>query len=459
MKFPWTKALEKRVAEATAAQSQQNSELRGKLDAVERALSGMMQPIGYAPTQTRRPIYSLDTPIIFTTPNSPKRKPLSLGSTDDLRRIADTWDILRTPIEHLKREVRSTPVLVQARDTRDDSKQTAQRIHEASQFFTTAGGNGEFGKPRATFETEWLEDLLVIGCYAIFRHYKYGGTLHNQICIDASTIRPRVDVYGWPDDEVAYEQWIYGTVVGHFSKDEIFYDGINSRSNVPYYRSPIEWLMAPIVSGMAEDEWNRTFFTDGTAPGDDIFTLPAELTSDQIKVYTEIFDEMLQGNTLERRKTRYLPNGSERLSTGTRREHDFQEFEMWVLRRVWALYGVAPSACGFAGEQYKVSQEGSNEQTTQFGAGALLAKRKEFYDDTLVRLGYGDLEINDPTLRIEIELDDVQRANLMYAGGLASLNEARKVIALEPVQGGDERKEMANQADNENPDEKTKTED
>lgn len=423
MTFPWTKKPNREAELAQAAEL-------GASRAIELFAGAFVQP-----SQAPRGVFALDNPIFFATPASPKRKPLQILSVDDCRRIADAYDIIRGPIEVLKRQVRTHPVYVAAIDPDDKSERTKKRIKEAQTFFTTAGGNGKFGQPRTNFETEWIEDLLVTGVFAIYRERTNGGQLYRQTAIDSGTIRLRIDAYGFDETE-PYEQWIQGVPVRKFEAKELYYDGTNARTWNPYCISPIEWLFSPILAGIKADEWNTTWLTDGNAPGDDIFTLPEALTTDQISTYISIFDEVLSGNTRERRKVRFLPGGSERLSPGTRREMEFQEFEMWLLRRCYSIFGVSPASAGFAGDQYKTSQDAAHDNTADFGVGALIAKRKELYDDTLVQLGYPDLEVTD---RLDVEDFSTVAATVegLVAGGILTVNEARKRLGYEPIQEDD----------------------
>jgi hypothetical protein len=447
--FPWLSRSEhealiaRAVSEANDQAAKQAREMisTAVAEATAETRAQMVQQIMPALTQVagNHTSYALDNPIWYTTPASPKRKAQQILSVDDCRRLADGFDVLRLPIQQLKREVAAQPIRVVARDAKDDSSATIKRINRASQFFATAGGNGAVGTPRQTFEKAWIEDLLVTGCFAINRTYS-GGKLVEQSAIDAGTIRPRVDAFGWADDPYRYEQWIQGICVAQFREEDLYYGGLDPRSWTPYYISPIEWLFAPIMAGMAADSWNRTWLTDGNAPGDDIFTLPADLNPDQVRTYISIFDEILSGNTLERRKSRFLPSGSERLQIGSRRDMEFQEFEMWILRRVYAMFGVQPASAGFAGEQYKSSQEGSQESTTQFGAGAIQNIRKELYDDTLDRMGFGDLEVVDHADDEEDFATTASSVTALKAAGLISTNEARRRLGYEPVQGGDDLK-------------------
>jgi hypothetical protein len=233
----------------------------------------------------------------------------------------------------------------------------------------------------------------VVGAGAVFFNTTRGGGLLDAVAVDAATIRPRVDAFGWPGPgEIAYEQWINGVQVSEgYTREQLLYDGLNPISYSPYFKSPIEWLVNVVNGALRADGWNLAWLTDGSTPAD-ILAAPESWTPDQIKSFAAYFDGMLAGNSRQRQKTRFVPGGTQRVGSPSRKDQDFQEFELWLMRRCCGVMGVAPAAIGFAGEQYKVSQEGAMDSASQIGSGQLLEFRKHLYDEVLRKLGYDFLE-------------------------------------------------------------------
>jgi hypothetical protein len=387
--------------------------------------------------------YAFDNPWSFVTPQSPRRKPTQLLDASTLRRLADSIDPLRSAIEHIKREVRATSVQVVPKDPKDrraGSDATLARVTEAESYFKRVGGNGGFGTHRTSFEGQIIEDLLVIGAWAIYRDRLRGGGFQ-QYAIDAATILPRVDGFGW-DAAKPFEQWIDGRKVREFRPGELVYDGVNPRSWTPYFVSPIEWLVSPLTSYAKMDEWNRTWLTDGNAPGDDVYVIgkggEATQSAQSVQNFIRLWDAMRSGSAQERQKVAFLPDGSQKLNNGTRRDQDFQEFETQLIRRICSVFGVQPASIGYAGEQYKVSQEGSHDQTSRYGVGSVLLKRKELYDETLEELGYDDLEAIDVGDDEEDGLQQAQRLQVATGKPWMKRNEARAVQGMDPVPGWDD---------------------
>jgi len=266
---------------------------------------------------------------------------------------------------------------------------------------------------------------------------KRNGELIQTLPIDAATIRPRVDAYGWPGpDDEWYEQWILGVLIERFRPDELTYDGLWPVTDSPYFRSPVEYLITTTLSALKADEWNRSWLTDGNTPSDGI-ALPESWTPTMIEQFSAYFNSMLAGETKERQKLRFFPGGSQRMQNNGRKDQEFSEFELWLARRVGAIYGVQLASIGFAGEQYKVTQENSTAATTQFGAGSLLDIRKEHYDDLLEELGYEDLETINGADAAESPKDKTTRLTIACGGAYMKINEARVADGLDPEPDGD----------------------
>jgi len=358
------------------------------------------------------------------------------GVTPELLRwTADTYDPLRACIEHLKREVCSVPIHIAAKDPTDDSPDTLARIDEAGAFFRRMGGYGGMGRRPAVFEKAVLEDLLVLGSCALYCHQEVSGC-DEVFELDAASIRPLIGANGSPSQGEAYEQIHLGQRLRTFTMHELMVEELNPVTYTPKGKSPIEWLMLPITTALKADEWNRSWLTDGTTPGE-LLQLPEGWSPAQIREFWEFWNEMMDsGGLRERRRLRVAPSGS-RLTEAKRRDQEFGQLEQWMVRRTCSIFGVSPSAIGYEGETYKVSQEGARKQTALLGAGPLLEFRKALWDELLERRGYGDLEAVQKSGRDEDALSRAQRLAAASGGPYLTINEARKEEGLSPLPDGD----------------------
>lgn len=396
------------------------------------------------PQQSPYPLYGFDSPWWYATPMSPTKRPDTLLDIRTIRRFAATYDIARSCINHLKRELQAQAFAIVPKDSKDDSEKTRQDIEDASYFFTKRGGLGELNENRRHYELKIFEDVLVVGAFASFNNWSKAGKLLSVLPIDAATIRPVTDYYGWPGpNEDWYEQWILGMLIPNveskhvgFTYNEINYDGLWPVTNSPYFVSPIEYLIATVLSALKADEWNRAWLTDGNTPGQTI-SLPEAWTPTMIQEYMDYFNVMLSSDAAARQKAVGIPAGA-KLQEHSRKDQDFGEFELWLARRTGAIFGVQLASIGFGGEQYKVSQENSKDMTTQFGAGSLLDLRKNHYDDILIHLGYENLEVQNGASAAETPLERAKRLTIA-TGGVAwlNINDARKQDGEVTIEGAD----------------------
>ncbi len=449
MRFPWTKQTEKVSAleHDLAASRAELSQLQSTIERQGSLLTGMYEII--QKSAEAPPTYRWDNPWRYASPHSTKRKPEAIAPLELLRNFARTYDVLRSCINHLKREVRAVPFEIVSRDP--DKTVPEERIKKAKEFFGRKGGLGGLQVRTRHFENAIFEDVMVIGAYAVFLWKKRNGTIHEAVALDASTIRPKVDVFGWQDPSEAFEQQILGVPYRTFAKDELLYDGLDPVTYSPYFVSPVEYLLGVIMSALSADNWNRSWLTDGNTP-DALISVPETWTPEQVMAYQEYFDAILSGNSSERRKTRIVPSGTKSVVSQTRHEADFQEFETWLMRRTCSIMGVAPASIGYAGDQYKESQGESMRSTSVFGAGALLELRKDLYDDLLEMNGFADLEIRDVMAREEDPTVKADRLVKTSGGAFKTINEARSEEGLDPIEGGDVIRGLNDSPEDEDPD-------
>lgn len=378
--------------------------------------------------------YHLDNPHQFWMSFSPRRLPGKAYSVDALRMWADNWDPLRAVINYLKDECASVPIKFVGKPEMPEAKVNAQ-IKLMNAFCSNKGPLG-FNTTRRVFEAKMLEDALVIGAYAVWNQYSRGGLLLGCDAIDAASIKPKVDTRGWPDQEVPFEQWVIGVLVATFKPGELRYDGLYPRTDTPYMKSAVEYAVSRVLSGLKLDEWNLSWLTDGNVRAGDIISLPGEWTPQQIFEFTDWW--RLQSQDLAtRQSTRFLPSGAEKIADHSRKDQDFMEFEIQGIRRLCSIFGVLPASIGYVGEQYKVTQGDSMDQSRRVGMGKLLEMRKEFYDDLCDRQGCDAIECINVDDDFEERAQELEIAVTATGGPVLTPNEGRANLGLPPVPGGD----------------------
>lgn len=402
------------------------------------AVDSMMTAFPYGPQSPQAGAFGLADPWKFVNNMGPNHHPGSAISVQTLRDLVANWDVLSSIIAHLQREVSNAPFQIVAIDPNDDSPQTKQQIAEATAFFTREGGLGGNGEYPWQFEYSWIRDLCTVGAAGFFLWPYRDGSLYQIVNVDAITLKPIIDGYGWPifgEDDPAFEQWVYGIPVQQFSRKELIYDGIYKRAETPYYISPVETLISTITGALAADQWNRDWLTDGNVP-DQLIGLPDTWSPTQIKEFAAWFDMLLAGNIKMRSKARFVPGGTKVLEGHSRQEQQFAEYEYWLLKRACSAFGVTPASIGFADGQFKGTQDASLDMTSAFGVGALLTYKVSHYNDFLKRGGWDRVAYQHVPVRYEKPMDRAQRNQLLVMNGIKTINEARRDEGLPPLPDG-----------------------
>jgi len=405
--------------------------------AVER-MQIASQPVNNPLTSQASPAHSgwpfgLDYPWQFFITTNPRKPPTRTYSADQLRAWAKYLDPLRSVIEYLKTEVASTPIKFQPRDPDADP---GDEVTRAMAWVSDTGPLGG-AQTRRVFEAKFLEDMLVLGSYAVWYQHSLGSKVLSCHAIDAATIIPRVDAQGWPVEDYPFEQWVQGVQIARFEPKEIRVDGLVPQTDKPYFESLVEMCVRPVLALLNVDSWNASWLTEGTARGGDIFTLPDLWSVEQIKQFSDYYNASRVAHS-ERQQTAFFPGGSQKLGDYSRRDQDFAEFETQMVRRICSLFQVQPASIGYVGEQYKTSQDGAMKSSQRTGVGRLLMLRKEFYDDLLLRLGYGSIECVDVDDDLDKQMKLSQLLTTAAGGAYMTPNEARKRAGLPPIEGGDE---------------------
>jgi Phage portal protein len=379
-------------------------------------------------------VYARDHPWDWTTYQGSNYRPRQLVTVDVLREFSMKYDVLRAMINHLKNEVEAVPLIISAKDKDDDSRATARRIEEVETWMDVEGGLGGFGLTRHDFEAMVIEDLHVIGPASIYLQPTRGGGIYQALPIDAATIKPRVDAFGWPGPgENWYEQYVDGILQRGFRQEEMYWRGLYPRTDSPYPDSPTEYLVLTVLAALSADTWNREWLTNGDEPGRWI-ALPQEMPVAEVRAYIDLFHEKYSGNTRDRQKVHFFPGGTTQPSQNSRRDMDFEAFQLTLARRCAAIMSVHLAAIGLSeGKEYAVTQAGSMDQTSTVGIQKILRYLEILYGYLLRRNGYQDLTAKFQTSKEE---DAVTRADrLSKATGVPwrTPNEAREEEGLDSI--------------------------
>jgi len=372
---------------------------------------------------------------------------------DQLRALADNLDILRLVIETRKDLVCALEIEIVPKK---DGIEPDARCKEVQDFL-------ELPDKEHTW-AEWLrmllEDLLVIDAPAIYPLLTKGGKLYTLEPIDGATISRKIDLSGRTPipPQPAYQQILKGVPAGNFTRDELIYKPRNKRTNKLYGFSPVEQIMMTVNIALRRQLSQLQFYTEGSVP-DMMLACPTDWTPDQVRMMQGYWDEVMGGNTGERRKAKFVPGGMTPINTKEGLLKD--EFDEWIARIVCYAFSVPNMA--FIKQMNRATAGTAVDQAVSEGLLPILQWVKSLVDYIIIKyFGYTDVvmiftDSKDPDLAQEaaIKLQNSQSDQIDISTGVLDVNEVRINRGLDPLtpQELEERKpapqpQLAGQIDN-----------
>lgn len=351
-----------------------------------------------------------------------------------LRAFADNYDLLRLLIETRKDQMARLNWNITPRDKKLTKKGATvppdieARITEIKEFFLMPD--------KENFWDEWLrmllEDLFVIDAPTIYRRTTYGGELHSLQPLDGGTIKRVIDDFGnTPEVPIpAYQQVLKGYPAVDYTTDELIYRPRVKRTHKIYGYSPVEQILMTINIGMRRETWQLESFTDGNIP-EALIGTPAQWTPDQVKQFQDWFDSMLEGNTGQRRKARFVPGDVAKGYVATKPTELFGAGEEWLIRVMCFAFSISPQA--FVKEVNRATAETAQESATLDGLAPIQNWVRNLMNFILIN------DFKSPDLEFKWEEDDEldpdkksQIVDREQAAGRLTYNEARREQGLDP---------------------------
>lgn len=358
-----------------------------------------------------------------------------------LRGFAESYDLLRLVIESRKDQMARLQWNIVLRDhAKDRAKDpaTLEMIQRIERFFVRPDG--------VHFWADWIrmimEDLLVLDAPSIYRRRTYGGDLYALEPIDGGTIKRVIDDWGrtpqYPSP--AYQQVLKGFPAIDYTTRELIYRPRNNRTHKIYGLSPVEQIVMTINIGLRRQIWQLQSFTEGNIP-EALIGTPSTWTPDQIRSFQDWFDGMLEGNTGERRRARFVPGEVAKGYVPTKNGELFGAAEEWLARVVCYAFSVSPQP--FIAMMNRATAETAQETAVQEGLAPLQQWVKGLIDSIIMDdFGTEDLEFQ---WFDEEELDPSVKSQILdreVGSGLLTMNEARAEKGLDPFDHEDANRPM-----------------
>jgi hypothetical protein len=392
------------------------------------------------------PLRSWNYPFSYNTVYTPRS--YENISFDELRALAENYDIVRLLIETRKDQIEKLEWQITAKGADFTEKDGPARAEKLEEFFQHPDGYQNF----AGWLRELLEDLLVIDAPALEVRRNRANEIIGLDVLDGATFKVLLDYNGRTPrpPAPAYEQIIHGRPWAlvqdgqrttdedadavPFTDQELIYLPRNRRAHKAYGFSPVEQIIVTVNIGLRRQISQLHEFTDGNMPPG-LLTAPAGWNADQIQQFQEWFDSITSGNLAARRKLMWGPDGAkyQRFIEPALKD----DFDEWLARIACFAFSISPTP--FTKTQNRGEQLATKEAALEEGLAPLMGWVKRLIDDVIQRrMGQRDLEF---VWSDERPMDEVDKAKIIqddFRTGLITLNEGRDLKGLEPVDGGDQ---------------------
>lgn len=351
-------------------------------------------------------------------------------SFEVLRRFSVQYDIARMCINRRKRQITGLEWDIVAAES-DDKKDYTTIIQPLKQQFKGIGG---YKVRFREFLDLIIEDLLVLDAVALEKINTRGGQLLFLKPIDGATIKLKTTDSGDTPmpPEIAYAQEIRGNVVGEWNADEMYYEMMNPRTNSAYGLSPLESFVLGISAALKSDVYNLGMLSEGNIP-EGFFSVPEGWSPAQIKEFQQIFDAMMSGDAGATARIKFMPQGSYQ---ATKKPEDmrYQELQMWLMKKMCALYDVPPQEIGFTETVNRSTGEVQSEIATTAGVQPLAQFLQEIFTEVIqLDLGYPQLKFKFIGLEDKDEKRTAEINEIKIRSGQVTVDEIRQADGLAPI--------------------------
>jgi HK97 family phage portal protein len=401
----------------------------------------VQQRDAFSPGEPTAPAYPealrlWDFPVGVNTIYEPRSdEPVSFA---ELRALADSHDITRLAIETRKDQLEKLDWTIKPRMTHRSDEHARARASNVAEFWRRPDGVSPF----ATWLRTLLEDVLVLDAPAIELRRNRGGVIIGLDIVDGATIKLLFDATGRAPKAPApaYEQVIQGRPWKLLTGNELLYLPRNRRPHKAYGFSPVEQIVMTVNIGLRRQVMQLQHFTAGNVPPG-LLTAPDGWNAEQIRQFQEWFDSVLAGNTGARTRLVWAPSGTVYQAFTEAPYKD--EFDEWLARIVCYAFSLPPTA--FMRQVNRATAETAHSAALAEGLEPLKNWVKRLIDHVIQdRAGHADLEFAWVDPRPVQPIEQARVLDTYVRRGIYTVNEARDILGLGPIAGGDQAKVYSN---------------
>ena len=386
--------------------------------------------------------------------NKGLRKPGRV-SFEVLRRASYSVHVARICINVLKEKITKTQWVIKPIDPMAQIDEARKKRLE--DFFKHPNKTNE------TFRTlldKMLEDLLVLDAVSLEKTRFKDGSLAEMYYVDAATIRPVFDEYGRMDVVIplpteggqsdlptSYVQVMNnsqyggpesGDIVAAWPKKDFMYFMMHPQGAMEkfgYGMSPLESVMSVVANLLNADNYNGTYFEEGSMPPV-IIQMMANMNERDLQAMREYMYSELQGSW--HRPAIVGGKGEMKLlnlKEFSNRDMEFMEYTKFMARLMAAAYGLSGQDIGLTEDVgSKNVSETMKDLSNQKGYGSVLHLIKEVFNQEIIWKDFGFTEFEFDWS--QPDTTDAKEALDIYDKGLRAgaytLNEVREKLGESP---------------------------
>lgn len=328
---------------------------------------------------------TFDYPTGLNMLSTPRRDSAAGVTFEQLRALADGYDLLRLVIETRKDQIEALDWVVRPRLAKGRTATPTElaRADAAATFLNSPDRHHSW--------SQWirmaLEEMLVTDALTVFPRPTRGGGIYALDLLDGATIKPLIDETGRTPlpPAPAYQQALKGMPAVNFTRDELLYSVANPRVNKLYGYSPVEQILTTVNLALKRQLGQITYYTEGNIP-EALMSVPESWTAAQLREYQTHWDSMMVDALATRRRLRFVPGGMRYQPTTEPVIKD--QFDEWLARIVCFAFSISPTP--FVAQVNRAVAESSLEQAAAEGLLPLMKRIKGVVDRCLVILGYAD---------------------------------------------------------------------
>lgn len=316
---------------------------------------------------------------------------------------------------------------------------TDPRIEELTKFFSYPDGEHDWD----TWLRALLEDMLVLDAATVYPRMTRGGDkVFAMELVDGATVKRVLDQTGRtpmaPDP--AYQQILKGMPAVNYHRDELIYKPRNVRTNRVYGYSPVEQIIMTVNIALRRQMSQLQYYTEGNIP-EAFVGVPEEWSPDQIRQYQEYWDSIMEGNSAQKRKAKFVPG---KMSVHETKGAMLQDkFDEWLARIVAFAFSISPQA--LVAQMNRATAETADNQAKQEGLQPVMNWVKNLMDYMVRKYWqFDDIEF---AWEEEDDTNPKDQAVILKAykdAGIMTPDECREKLGLDPLT--DEQKAEAKAA-------------